>query len=149
LFPLISKANRDNSGDPKSSAPAPRLLFPASHRGRQRLHEIKESNRNKILEPLSTATFWKDVRRLIDPAPIPIAVTANSLKDVFEKRLNSPPLLPESFDAPQHKMNRLLAEAMPETITDSTPEQFFTREWTKQDIEWLKNHIWGVMVLSL
>jgi hypothetical protein len=40
---------------------------------------------------------------------MPVFVTAESLHDVFEKRLNIPETLPESFDAPQHKINRRLA----------------------------------------
>ncbi|KAJ7752512.1 hypothetical protein DFH07DRAFT_716195, partial [Mycena maculata] len=63
------------------------------------------------------------------------------LKDVFEKRLNPPTVLPESFDASQHKMNRLLAGFIPESTVDSTPEKFFSSEWNEKDMEWLKAHI--------
>ena len=85
------------------------------------------------MEAPSTGAFWKEVIRLIDPAPVPISVTADNLKDVFEKRLNPPSSLPGSFDPPQHKMNRLLAELIPESTTDSTPEDFFSA--------WVKDHI--------
>jgi hypothetical protein len=115
--------------------------FPAAHRGRQQLHEIKERNRKNILEAPSAAAFWKEVKRLIDPAPIPISATADNLKDVFEKRLNPPVVLPESFDSSQHKMNRMLAESIPESTVDSTSERFFSAEWTEEDMEWLKDHI--------
>lgn len=49
----------------------------------------------------SMGEFWKEVTRLIDPAPNPISVTADSLRDVFERRPNPPTILPASFDEPR------------------------------------------------
>ncbi|KAJ7737998.1 hypothetical protein B0H16DRAFT_1221905, partial [Mycena metata] len=126
---------------PVAAAPSQRPHFPASHRGRQRLFEMRERNRKNIMEAPSAAQFWKEVKRLIDPAPVPISVTADSLKDVFERRLNPPSTLPSSFDASQHRINRLLATAIPETTTDNTEEQFFSAKWTEPDMEWLKDHV--------
>jgi hypothetical protein len=40
-----------------------------------------------------------------------------------------------------HKINRLLAAAVPDTTTDPTPEKFFSAEWTTANMEWLKDHI--------
>lgn len=68
-------------------------------------------------------------------------MTADSLKDVFEKRLIPPATLPASFDKPLHKINRLLARAIPNTTTDPMPEKFFSAKWTEEDIEWLKDHL--------
>ncbi|KAJ7457433.1 hypothetical protein FB451DRAFT_1183346 [Mycena latifolia] len=38
----------------------------------------------------SSGVLWKEVKRLADPQPPPISVTAESLRGVFEKRLNPP-----------------------------------------------------------
>jgi hypothetical protein len=115
----------DDSG--VSTAPSKRPDFPAGHRGRLRLYEMRERNRKLIMEASSAAEFWKYIKRFIDPAPNPISVTADSLKDVFERRLNPPTTLPQSFDAFQHKINRLLAGSIPSTTPDPTPEQFFSK----------------------
>jgi hypothetical protein len=46
------------------------------------------------MEAESSGIFWKETRRLADAKPAPISVAAPSLKNVFEKRLNPPPVLP-------------------------------------------------------
>ncbi|KAJ7601402.1 hypothetical protein DFH06DRAFT_1026142, partial [Mycena polygramma] len=131
----------DDSATPAPSVPSQRPAFPASHRGRQRLNEIRDKNRKNILEAPSAAAFWKEVKRLIDPAPTPLSVTADSLKDVFEKRLNPPTILPRSFNAPRHRTNRMLADSIPASTTDPTREKIFSAGFTERDMEWLKDHI--------
>ncbi|KAJ6629694.1 hypothetical protein B0H10DRAFT_1939668 [Mycena sp. CBHHK59/15] len=64
-----------------------------------------------------------------------------SLKDVFVKRLNPPTSLPDSFDTTQHKINRMLADSIPDSTTDSTAEKFFSAEWMEGHMAWVKNHI--------
>jgi hypothetical protein len=105
------------------------------------LYEIRELNRNKLLEAPTAAVFWKEIKRLADPAPIPVSVTAEALRNVFEKRLNPPEHLPESFDGTQHKFNRFLAGLIPDTTTNSSDEGFFSAEWTEEDIANVKDHI--------
>ncbi|KAJ6543113.1 hypothetical protein B0H19DRAFT_1077126 [Mycena capillaripes] len=96
---------------------------------------------NKLLNAPSAAIFWKEIKRLCDPAPIPISVTAESLRNVSEKRLNPPASLPESFDAFQHKINRMLARLIPKTTSDSSEEQFFSKEFTEEHMAWAKDQI--------
>ncbi|KAJ6563198.1 hypothetical protein B0H10DRAFT_1662552, partial [Mycena sp. CBHHK59/15] len=63
------------------------------------------------------------------------------LKDVFEKRLNIPnPLLPQ-FDSAQHKISNILAGLLPEKTEDTTPEGFFSKKWTEDDIAALKDYL--------
>jgi hypothetical protein len=95
----------------------------------------------KIMEAPSRAIFWKEINRLADPKPAPISVTAEELKDVFEKRLNTPAVLPPQFDSAQHKINKVLATLLPEKTEDSTPEGFFTQAWSEEDMGRLKDHI--------
>ncbi|KAJ7737793.1 hypothetical protein DFH07DRAFT_752880, partial [Mycena maculata] len=102
---------------------------------------MRERNRKKLLDAPSAAIFWKEIKKLSDPAPIPVSVTAEALRNVFEKRLNPPEHLPESFDATEHKFNRLLAILIPETTIDSSNEGFFSAEWTEEDTAEVKDHI--------
>ncbi|KAJ7196334.1 hypothetical protein B0H12DRAFT_1020251, partial [Mycena haematopus] len=93
------------------------------------------------MEAPSAAAFWKQVKRLSDPAPIPASVSANDLKNVFESRLNPPKIMPQSFDAAEHTMNNLLADMIPDSTEDTTPEGFFSAPWTEAHMEAIKVHI--------
>ncbi|KAJ7728245.1 hypothetical protein B0H16DRAFT_1331072, partial [Mycena metata] len=89
----------------------------------------------------SSGIFWKEIKKLADPKPAPISVTASSLKEVFEKRLNPPETLPPQFDATQHGINKILASLIPPETKDSTPEGFFTERWNTVDMGRLKDHL--------
>jgi hypothetical protein len=102
---------------------------------------MRDANRKKILEAPSRAIFWKEIKRLADPKRAPISVTADELKNVFEKRLNPPEVSPPQFDSAQHKINQILATLIPEKTEDNTPEGFFTHAWTEDDVGRLKDHI--------
>ncbi|KAJ7618830.1 hypothetical protein DFH06DRAFT_994921, partial [Mycena polygramma] len=93
------------------------------------------------MEAPSAGAFWKQVKRLSDPAPIPVSVSASDLKDVFESRLNPPKIMPQSFDAAEHTMNNLLAEMIPDSTEDTTAEGFFSTPWTEDHIASIKDHI--------
>jgi hypothetical protein len=71
----------------------------------------------------------------------PISVTAANLKEVFEKRLKPPDVLPSQFDAIQHKMNEVLAGLIPDSTEDTTEEAFFSVKWNDDDMVRLKDHI--------
>ncbi|KAJ6497211.1 hypothetical protein C8R47DRAFT_972592, partial [Mycena vitilis] len=89
----------------------------------------------------SRAIFWKVIKKFADPRPAPISVTADELKDVFEKRLNPPVVVPPQFDSAQHKINPILSSVLPEKTEDTSSEGFFTRKWTEDDMGKLKDHI--------
>jgi ribonuclease HI len=104
----------DDGGDTEHNRVPRHLAYPAGHRGRERLYALRDLNQQKLFDAPTTGVLWNEIRRISDPAPIPISVSADDLKTVFEKRLNPPIALPALFDAPQHKMNRLLADLIPE-----------------------------------
>ncbi|KAJ6481554.1 hypothetical protein C8R47DRAFT_1284080, partial [Mycena vitilis] len=131
----------DNSGTEEISAKPTRPEFPAPHRGRLKWASMRAANKKKLVQAESRAVFWKEIKRLADPKPAPISVTADALKDVFEKRLNPPETLPPSFDSAQHKVNKILAELLPEKTEDTSPEGFFTNKWTALDMGRLKDHL--------
>jgi hypothetical protein len=68
-------------------------------------------------------------------------VTAASLKDVFEKRLNPPKVRLSQFDAAQHSINQIIAGLLPDPTEDQTPEGFFTVKWNEDDMGRLKDHL--------
>ncbi|KAJ7602743.1 hypothetical protein DFH06DRAFT_1023524, partial [Mycena polygramma] len=125
----------------ESTAKRPRKEYPEKHRGRDKFGSIRDANREELFNAPSSGAFWKTVKRLADPKPDPISVTAESLREVFEKRLNPPAVLPSAFDEVQHKINRTLSALIPETTQDETPEGFFSAEFVEDDGAWVKDHL--------
>jgi hypothetical protein len=140
----VDKVTANIPDDKVVDDPAPRKdwkKYPENHRGRDKLGTIKDMNRDKLINPPSHAAFWKHLKRLADPRPAPIAVTAEDLRVVFEGRLNPAPIMPSSFDQAQHKINQTLGSLIPEHTDDPTPEKFFSAEWLEDDGAWVKNHL--------
>ncbi|KAJ7722801.1 hypothetical protein B0H16DRAFT_1431231, partial [Mycena metata] len=89
----------------------------------------------------SAGVFWNEIKKLADPKPAPVSVSADSLKDVFETRLKPAEVLPTQFDSIQHDINKILCTLLPEETEDSTPEGFFSRKWDAKDMGRLKDHL--------
>lgn len=139
----VEKINADIPDDRAAEAvqKPKRKELPSGHRGRDTFGEIRDANRDKLFNAPSSGAFWKEVKRLADPKPSPIAVTSNILREVFEERLNPALVLPAAFDDIQHKINQTLGSMIPENTDDPTPERFFSEEWTEDDAAWVKNHL--------
>ncbi|KAJ6450876.1 hypothetical protein C8R45DRAFT_946489 [Mycena sanguinolenta] len=105
--PKVTADIENNSGPGKEPPKPARALFPLPHRGRDKLAAMQDANRKKILDAPSRAVFWKVIMRLADPRSAPISVTADELKDVFERRLNPPAVLPPQFDSAQHRIDQV------------------------------------------
>ncbi|KAJ7145580.1 hypothetical protein C8R44DRAFT_599644, partial [Mycena epipterygia] len=132
----------DDSAMPEAPAACTtRPVFPEGHRGRDKLATLKETNRKKVMEATSSGIFWKEIKKLADDKPAPISITTNSLRDVFEKRLNLPEVLPTQFDSVQHGINIILAKLLPAETVDNTPEGFFMEKWNEDDMGRLKDHL--------
>ncbi|KAJ7722712.1 hypothetical protein B0H16DRAFT_1473236 [Mycena metata] len=95
-----------------------RVEFPAGHRGRDKLAAIKDANRKKVMDAPSAGVFWNEIKKLADPKPAPVSVSADSLKDVFETRLKPAEVLPTQFDSIQHDINKILCTLLPEETED-------------------------------
>jgi hypothetical protein len=137
----IVKVTTDVPNDAVQDAPHTRKQYPEKHRGRDKWGAMRDANREKLINPLSHAAFWTDVGRLADPKPAPIAVSAEDLRGIFEKRLNPAPVLPTAFDEVQHKISQTLASMIPDETVDTTPEKFFSSEWCEDDGAWVKEHL--------
>ncbi|KAF9042826.1 hypothetical protein BDZ89DRAFT_1201536, partial [Hymenopellis radicata] len=111
------------------SAP-PRKDYPEAHRGRDQLKFLQERNRQRVLDASSPAKFWKEIRRVGDPAPDPVCVSAEQLRSTFESRLNPPPELPEQFNDVRHKLNQFLAEQLPKRTGKETTSPILRRPIT-------------------
>ncbi|KAJ7731674.1 hypothetical protein DFH07DRAFT_781167 [Mycena maculata] len=48
-----------------------RAPYPAAHRGKDRSSDIKDRNRASLMDAPSTGAFWKEVKHLSDPTPVP------------------------------------------------------------------------------
>ena len=139
--PKVSTDMQNDSAQTELTPRPTRLPFPESHRGWDKLGSLREINRKKIADAPSPGVFWKEIKRMADPKLAPISVTAVSLKEVFEKRLNTPQILPTQFDTAQHSINKILAGLLPETTEDKTPEGFFSVKWNVDDMGRLKDHL--------
>ncbi|KAF5378897.1 hypothetical protein D9615_006858 [Tricholomella constricta] len=130
-----------NPHNPHPDTVPKRPDFPEAHRGRNKLLAIKDFNRRQVMEAPNNGVFWKIIKRLADPQRVQVSVSAHELKSVFEARLNPPPILPPSFDSNQYQLNRILANLIPPSTTDQTPEKFFSSQWEEDDIAWVKDHL--------
>ncbi|KAJ7631559.1 hypothetical protein DFH06DRAFT_912470, partial [Mycena polygramma] len=141
-IPKVTADIPDTSGPSQEISTKPvRSEFPLGHRGRDKLAAMRDANRKKVMDAPNRAVFWKVIKKFADPRPAPISVTADELKEVFEKRLNPPVVVPPQFDSAQHKINSILSSVLPEKTEDTSPEGFFTRKWTEDDMGKLKDHI--------
>lgn len=68
-------------------------------------------------------------------------VSAAELREVFMTRMNTPSILPTGFDLARKVANDLWARAAPSRTEDLTPEGFFRRRFTVQDIGGVKERI--------
>ncbi|KAJ7983200.1 hypothetical protein DFH06DRAFT_1123206 [Mycena polygramma] len=138
----VEKVTADVADDREDTPEKPpRKEYPEKHRGRDTLGAIRDANRDKLVNAPSSGAFWKEIKRLADPKPDPVIVTAEALRGVFEKRLNPPIVVPSAFDEIQHKINMTLASQIPEHTLDETPERFFSAQWNEDDGAWVKDHL--------
>ncbi|KAJ6631076.1 hypothetical protein B0H10DRAFT_1682584, partial [Mycena sp. CBHHK59/15] len=70
--------------------------------------------------------------------PMKPAVTPEQLHDSFKACLNPPELVPDHFDADPHEIVSALANTIPKHMQDHTPQGFFSRRITEDDIKRIK-----------
>ncbi|KAK6996631.1 hypothetical protein R3P38DRAFT_3221702 [Favolaschia claudopus] len=90
------------------------------HRGRKRERELMYGNLLKLLacRGKSNKPFWLCLRAWTDPKPFKPCVSIGHLHDSFKARLNPPDIVP-----------------------DSTPQQFFSRRVTGEDMQEVKRKL--------
>ncbi|PPQ84469.1 hypothetical protein CVT26_007405, partial [Gymnopilus dilepis] len=106
----------------------------ASHRDRSKLQAVKAALREKLLGAETEASFWTAAKEIMNGKDSTYPVTADQLKEVFEKRMNPMSPTPQSFDADLLKLNCSLANAIPDRTQDTTPERFFSRPFTVDEV---------------
>ena len=68
-------------------------------------------------------------------------VTADELKDVFEKCMNPLDPVPDTFDTHLLTFNNAMAKAIPQRTQDMTEEQFFSKPFSVEEMASAKTHL--------
>lgn len=139
--PAISEATNDSESSAIQPTSSPAVALLPSHRGWDKWRMMRLNNLRKIIDAPNPKAFWRQIRYLADARPAPLLVTAFDLQPVFERRLNPPEILPETFDPVQHRLNTILASMIPDETEDTTPELLFSRPWTADDAAEVKSHL--------
>ncbi|KAK7684255.1 hypothetical protein QCA50_012579 [Cerrena zonata] len=104
------------------------------------LLDAREKNLQRLLECSSDAEFRKVCNTLEKLRPQTSRVTVGQLKKVFEKRMNPPTTLPDSFDNATHALNHGDYQHRPQRSEDTTAERYFSRPVTSSEITVAKEH---------
>ncbi|KAF7337608.1 RNA-directed DNA polymerase from mobile element jockey [Mycena sanguinolenta] len=112
-----------------------------SHRGRRWEREMLWKNLVALLDCETEREFWDLMRSWTGERPSRPQVSLDQLHDFFKARLNPPAVIPAHFDAELHKTLALMSATIPACTIDSTPEGFFSRQVTDEDIVRLKNRL--------
>ena len=127
-----------------SKVPVPGLLDEAalpSHRNREKVRDTKALFRDKLLSCDNDKMFWKIAKEIIKGKDTVSPVTADDLKLVFQKRMNPSTTTPESFDTSLLCLNMAMAKAIPSQTVDLTPDQFFSKPFSVEEISDAKTHL--------
>ena len=111
------------------------------HRGREKLRDFRVSLRKKLLNSDSEKSFWKVAKAIMNGKESSSPVTADKLKDIFEKRMNPLDPIPESFDTNLLNLNIAMANAIPQRTHDATEEQFFSKPFSVEEMASAKAHL--------
>lgn len=109
-----------------------------SHRGRIKERQVQAANLKRFIEADSPREWWDLVREWTDAKPKAVRVSADQLRHVFHRRLNPPAHMPEHFDAHVKRIHNLMSASIPNHTVDRTPEEFFTRPFVEDELEWAK-----------
>ncbi|KAF5367868.1 hypothetical protein D9615_010473 [Tricholomella constricta] len=133
-LPLKAKDRPAIQPTPPSGAPLP------GHRNRTSAHEKQKMHRALIIEAKSEKEFWVAAKKIMGSKQTQADISAATLKEVFERRMNPicPP--PKSFNLNRLELNQTFASAIPTRTIDTTPEQFFSAPVSEEEIEIAKEH---------
>ncbi|KAJ8489933.1 hypothetical protein ONZ51_g2645 [Trametes cubensis] len=102
---------------------------------------MRRENLTRLVHARSPAAFWSAYKGLLADQPRPTLVTAAQLREVFQARMNPPASLPLTFDRLHHALNRITAHSLPRSTVDTTAEQFFSRPFSVEEVDAVKDHI--------
>jgi hypothetical protein len=81
------------------------------------------------------------VRRAVDRKNPPPLVSNDKLHIAFERKMNLPSPLPQSFNTQSRETVKALVDAIPRRTVDATPEGFLRNHVTVQDIQSAKKEL--------
>ncbi|KAF8169404.1 hypothetical protein BJ912DRAFT_862094, partial [Pholiota molesta] len=110
-------------------------------RARTGIYEKQKALRIKLIESDSPAAHWRIIKNLLGSKDTPSDFSPDDLRQTFEARMNPIIPTPLSFDAEKLKLDRILAEAIPDHTVDVTPEHVFSRSITSGEVKSAKVHL--------
>jgi exonuclease III len=110
-------------------------------RARTQIYAKQKAMREKLLNAPTMAERWKTIRNILGQKDIPTDFSPDDLRKTFEVRMNPIVPPPPSFDINKLLLDKLIAATIPERTTDSTPEQYFSRAITAEEIQFAKAHL--------
>ena len=113
----------------------------SAHRGRARDREVQAENLNKLLNAQSGREWWDLICDWTDLKKRQPCISILQLRDKFCQRMNPASDPPVWFDCDVRRLRDLLSGAIPPVTVDRTPQQFFSRPFCLEDVEWAKNHL--------
>jgi hypothetical protein len=109
-----------------------------SHRGRGKMRLLRLRLHSLLLRCRSEREHWKILRDILDKKKPTPQVALAELYPTMKGRMNPPLRLPPSFDMPARDRAREYNDSIPDVTVDTTPECFFSRLFTLDDIELAK-----------
>jgi hypothetical protein len=109
-----------------------------SHRCRPKMCLMRLKLHTLLLHCRSEREYWAVLKNLLDKKKPTPQVALSELYPTMRARMNPPLRLPPSFDIPARERAREYNASIPNTTFDTSPEGFFSRLFTIDDIELAK-----------
>ncbi|KAJ7778028.1 hypothetical protein DFH07DRAFT_681812, partial [Mycena maculata] len=111
------------------------------HRGRAKVHKLKQALRYELMACKDHKAFWDFVRKRTDARPKKAKVGLHDLSSDFEVRLNPSVNPPASFNQEQLAFHARMARDLRHEPVDTSPRQSYTRDITLDEVQDMKRHI--------
>ena len=116
-------------------------LESTTHCGRAQERHNQAENLLKLLNVQSAREWWDIVRDWTDLKRRTLRVSVWQLRQEFCERMNPAAELPHWFDRDIRRLCDILSNAIPPITVDHTAQQFFSRPFQVDDVEWAKEHL--------
>jgi hypothetical protein len=109
-----------------------------SHRGRERMRQLRLRLLLLLLKCRSDREHWNILKDLLDKKKRTPLVSLSQMLSTMRTRMNPPLRLPPSFDGLAREEARAYCDSIPPFTADDTPQSFFSRLFTTDDIQLAK-----------
>jgi hypothetical protein len=112
-----------------------------SHRGRACMRARQSLNLEMLLRCPSEREFWKLVCSWTDVKSREVPVPVPQLQQTFRERMNVPTSGATDPGGDRRQFTALLAHAIPACTVDTTPQRFFSRPFSMEEMECVRRLI--------